>query len=144
MKKETPIAVFLGIFLGALLAIFIITKNREKQLEKTKTIAPSITVTPKSVNQTTTEKLLEISKPSDGDIVGKNSITISGTSAKDSLIIIQSPIKEVVKKNETGSFSIDFPLAFGENIIQITDYSKDAKTKVQEKTIKIYYLDEQL
>jgi hypothetical protein len=144
MKKETPIAIFLGIFLGALLAVFIITKNREKQLEKTKTIAPSITITPKHTNQVTTEQSFEITSPSDGDIVSKNTITIAGKSVKGSTIIIQSPIKEIVQKNEAGSFSIDFPLAFGENTIQITIYNKEVQSKAQEKTIKIYYLDEQL
>ena len=145
MKKETTIAILFGIVLGGILAVFILMKNKETQLEKTKSISPSVTVTPKVVvNTAKEEKALEVTQPKDGAIVRKNSISIAGSAPKGSLVFITSPIKDLLLKMDKEQFATDFPLAFGENSIEITAYSKNGQSKIQTKYIKIYYLDEQL
>ncbi len=63
---------------------------------------------------------------------------------KEDLIIIQSPVKDTVVKNENEQFTVRFPLVLGENIIKVTAYGKDKQTRPQEKDLHIYYLDEQL
>lgn len=144
MKKETITAIIFGIVFGAVLGIFLITKNKQNQLEKTKTIAPTNTVNKVTKQVPLTVQTLELTTPSDRAIVYKNTITISGKAIKNSLIIIQSPIKETILKNKEEKFEADFPLALGENVIRISVYPEDKQLRIQEKEIRIYYFTEQL
>jgi hypothetical protein len=140
MKKEAIIAIVFGIVLGSIVAVFLILKNKERLLEKSKTI------TPLEKNQTSQAKngglqLLEITMPGDRDVVYKGTITIKGSFTKNSLIIIQSPIKDLVMKNDRGQFSVDFPLALGENVIRVGAYPQDKQLRSQEKEFRIYYFN---
>lgn len=144
MKKETIAAIIFGIVLGSLLAIILITKNRERQLEKSKTISPQ--EKGKQTSQATNLNIrqLEITEPGDKSIVYKNTIAIKGSFTKNSLIIIQSPIKDLVFKNDKEEFSVDFPLALGENVIRVGGYPQDKQLRSQEKELRTYYFNEQL
>lgn len=144
MKKETTIAIIFGIIFGGLLAVVIISKNKENQLEKTKTITSTNKISPAISTSKTNIQQLEISEPYDSMITKNSSIKIKGKAEKNSLIIIQSPIKELIITNTELTFSVNFPLALGENIILINVYPKDKQLKSQEKEIKVYYLDEQI
>lgn len=143
MKKEAIIAIVFGIVLGSILAIFLIAKNKERLLEKSKTITP-LEKDQISQAKNSGAQQLEISEPGDKNIVYKNLITIKGSFTKNSLIIIQSPIKEVVLKNNNEQFSVDLPLALGENVIRIGAYPQDKQLRSQEKEMRIYYFSEQL
>lgn len=144
MKKETVIAIFFGVVFGALVALILLAKNKELQLTKTKTIAPTEKIEKLSKKAVVNLKSLEILEPQDGSIFKAKTVTVKGKADKDALIIIQSPIKDVVLKNEKKEFSVTFPLALGENVIKITAYSKDTQAKPQKKELYIYNLDEQL
>lgn len=144
MKKETIIAVVFGIVLGGIMAVVIISKTREKQLEQTKTIAPLGQANIASSSTNNDLQPLEISYPTDGLIVNKDNVTIKGKAEEGSLIIVQSPFKDLVVQNKNKDFSIDFPLAYGENIIRINVYPKNKQLKPQEKELKVYYLEESL
>ena len=144
MKKETIIAVFLGIAFGGILAFFLIVKNKEFQLNKNKVIAPTGTMTQTSVKETINIVPLEITEPNENSVVNKNSVRIKGKVTKGSLIIIESPINDMVFKNEKEDFSVDFPLALGENAIKFVVYPSDKQVRAQEKDLKIYYLNEEL
>ncbi len=144
MKKETITAIIFGILLGSILGVFLIAKNKRDQLEKTKTIVSTGTVNQIAKQVPLNVQILEITEPQDREIVYKNAITIKGNSAKNSLIIIQSPIKDLVIKNDKESFSVDFPLALGENVIRISVYPNDKQLRTQEKEMRIYYFTEQL
>jgi len=144
MKKETIIAIFLGLLFGGIVAIFISFKSKDIELSKNKVIAP-----PKknvlSPNVTETEiQSLELSKPANNAIFDKNTTHFIGTAAKDSLIIIQSPIKDLTFKNTQGKFDLEFPLALGENSIKIVVYPKEKQFRPQEKFIKVYFIDSEL
>ncbi|EKE14389.1 MAG: hypothetical protein ACD_12C00531G0001 [uncultured bacterium] len=86
----------------------------------------------------------ELSEPADNAIFEKDIIRFKGTAAKNSLIIIQSPIKDLVVKNTQGKFDLEFPLALGENSIKIVVYPKEKQFRPQEKFIKVYYIDSEL
>ncbi|MDO8610688.1 MAG: hypothetical protein Q7R95_09150 [bacterium] len=144
MKKETIAAIVFGIILGSVVGIFLITKNKEKQLDKNKAIVTVNTTTQTSKAASVNTQTLEITVPADKAIVYQNSITIKGNVAKNSLIVIQSPIKDVVFKSDTNQISIDFPLALGENVIRISSYPQDKQLRSQEKEIRIYYFNEKL
>lgn len=142
MKKETLIAVVLGIGLGVLVAVFMVIQSRQKQIAQTKTVG-SIQITPTvQVKKNSPQEVFEITSPGDNAIVSKNTVTIQGKAAKNSLIVAQSPIKNLVFKNDKETFSFEFPLALGENFILITSYPADIKTSSREKELHIFYLDE--
>ena len=144
MKKETIIAIFFGVAFGAVVAIFLLVKNKEFQFTKSKTIAPTEKAGTIKKNVIANIKPLEILEPDDGTVYVTNSVTIKGTADKDVLLIIQSPIKETALKNDKGKFSINFPLSLGENVIQITAYTMDNQVRPQEKQLNIYYFNEEL
>ena len=144
MKKETVIAVFMGIFFGGLLGLFLITKNKEIQLNSNKVIAPTGTdVKSQSANDANFQPL-EVSDPGDGAIVSDNSVTIKGKATQNSLIVIQSPVKDMVFKNDKPDFQVDFPLALGENVIKVVSYPQNKDFNTQEKNLRVYYLQEEL
>lgn len=140
MKKETIIAIFLGIFFGGLFGFFLITKNKEEEIKKNKTIVPTEIQAKKVVNQKINFQPLEITDPNDSSITDQNTIIIRGKATKNSLIIVQSPIKDIVYKNKNENFSIEMPLALGENVIKIVSYPEDKDFNIQEKTLYIYLI----
>ncbi|OGK24151.1 hypothetical protein A2954_03935 [Candidatus Roizmanbacteria bacterium RIFCSPLOWO2_01_FULL_37_12] len=144
MKKETIIAVVFGIMFGALVAVFLLAKNKEIQQTKTKTIAPSEKISKARKNTVANRQQLEILAPQDGLVFNSKTVTIKGKAEKESLIIIQSPLNDMATETVNEEFSLSFPLAVGENIIKITAYSKDTKVRLQEKELHIYNLDEEI
>lgn len=145
MKKETLIAIVFGIVLGGSVALFILLKGEDFGLGKSKVISPKQAAqeglgTP--VDQSV--QSLEITAPTDGAIVDSNSIKITGKAAKDGLLVIQSPIKDISMKLDKSEFSVEFPLALGENIVKIVSYPSDNTLRPQERNLKIYYLDSEL
>ena len=144
MKKETLVAIFLGLLFGGVVAVIISFKSKEIELAKNKVIAPPKEKTVSS-NLSGTEVIpFELTEPTDNAIVEVNSIHLKGTAAKDSLIVIQSPIKDLVVSNKQEKFDIVFPLALGENSIKIVVYPKEKQSRPQEKFIKIYFIDSEL
>ena len=144
MRKETIIAVILGIGFGSVLALFLIAKNKEIQLNKNKVIAPTGLNTQSTIKDNVVATSLSIAEPADGAIFDKNSVAIKGKVTKGSLIVIQSPIKDVAFTNEKEDFSVDFPLALGENVIKLVVYPTDKQLRSQEKDLRVYYLEEAL
>jgi len=145
MKKETSVAVFLGIFFGLILGLFLIFKNKQLQLETTKSLTPktkvTVTVIPLKKDNV---QFFTIEKPSDGIIVDSDKIYIEGKASSGSTIVIQSPVSQLTNKVTSDKFKIEFPLALGENVIGITAYPKDSQIRPVEKKITVYYLDNQL
>lgn len=144
MKKETVFAIFLGLAFGGIMAVFISFKSKEIELGKNKVIAP-----PKeritSANSSGIGILsLELTEPADKAIFESNFIRIKGKAAKDSLMIIQSPIKDLIVQNKQEKFDLEFPLALGENSIKIVVYPKEKQFRPQEKIIKVYFIDSEL
>ena len=143
MKKETVIAIVFGILLGGVLAIIIIAKNKQDQINNNKSVAPVGKITPTVARQEDSQSL-EISEPQTGIIVYEDSITIKGKADKGATIFIQSAFKDQIYKNDKSDFAIKFPLAFGENTIKLTVYPQDSQLRIQEKELKVYYLEEKL
>lgn len=144
MKKETMVAIFLGLLFGGVVAVFISLKSKDIELAKNKVIAPQKekTISP---NLSGTEiEPFELTEPADKTIVEINSVRLKGKVAKDSLIVIQSPIKDMIVSNKQEKFDLVFPLAIGENSIKIVVYPKDKQFRPQEKFIKIYFIDSEL
>lgn len=142
MKKETVIAVILGIGFGLIVAIFMVIRTRPQTAKNIKTIANSVSNTPTGqVNQSFVTNL-EIVSPKDNTIIKDNIVTITGKATKNSMIIIQSPVKDIIIKNKDVNFKVDMPLSIGENIIQVNIYPDDKNIPFQRKQLQVYYLEE--
>ncbi|NTU73594.1 hypothetical protein HGB07_05525 [Candidatus Roizmanbacteria bacterium] len=143
MKKETVIAVCLGIIFGVAVAIGLLVKTRDGQFQGNKPLNSAAQVTPTViVSKTALPQNLQIVQPETGTITSTKSITIKGKTSKNAVVVIQSPIKNMVVRTDKEDFSIDFPLASGENVINITAYPKDAQSAILERELRVYSLDE--
>ncbi|MFH1827442.1 MAG: hypothetical protein ABH812_03375 [bacterium] len=139
MKKETVLAITFGVLLGLIVAVILIFVLRPTGGDKV--AQPEKNTVPKT--KTTNLLPLEIKEPADKKISSTDSIKISGTVNKGTLIIIESPISTKVINNKSDSFSLDFPLSLGENVITIRAYADKAQTVPQVKTLKVYYLNKE-
>lgn len=143
MKKETAIAILLGVGLGLIVAIGVTLKTRHKETQKVTPISNTLHITPSVTAKNMQSATLEILETEDGSIASGKSITIKGKAPKDSLIIIQSPIQTLTLINDTEEFSQSFSLALGENVIVVTAYPKGQSGAGIERDLKVYYLDEE-
>ncbi|OGK17965.1 hypothetical protein A3G67_04720 [Candidatus Roizmanbacteria bacterium RIFCSPLOWO2_12_FULL_40_12] len=142
MKKEVGIAIFFGVLLGLIVAVVIISRIRLLENQKVK-LPSNVQISPAVKNLNSQVQTLEVTEPKDQAVVSKNSVKVKGKTVKGSLVIIQTPIKDIVVNSKEESFSADVPLALGENIITIASYPKGSQQRSQEKVVKVYYLDEQ-
>ena len=143
MKKETMVAIFLGLLFGGVVAVFISFKSKDIELAKNKVIAPPrYKVSPDLIGIKL--RPLELTEPADRAIFENNTIRLKGTALKDSLIVVQSPLKDLIVSNKQEKFDLEFPLALGENSIKIVVYPKEKQFRPQEKFIKVYFIDSEL
>lgn len=137
MKKETVIAIILGITLGAIIALILIFGAHSKGNGSKKVV--NTKETPTVVNLNTSLKQFEITDPKNNSATSKDTIAIKGISEKNSLIVVQSKNTEKVISTDVGSFSVDFPVSLGENVIRITEYNG---TSISDKLLTIYRIQE--
>jgi len=142
MKKEGLMAIIFGIVLGIVVAFLMILGSRQQTLNKSKTIVPNQKITPTVVATIMQFQNLEVTYPEDRSVFSEKTIKIKGKANKNSLIVIQSPIKDLIIKNDKEDFETDFTLAPGENVINIVSYPKDSNFRAQEKELRVYYFEE--
>ncbi len=136
MKKETLIAISLGIGTGVIIAIAILFATGKGALRTSKIISGNITPTVVAGSESLTS--FKIDAPNDKESTDKKSINIKGKAEKKSLIVAHSPTSEVtVETGNKTQFDFDFPLSVGENIIKITSYNG---TDIETHTLNIYYI----
>lgn len=144
MKKESLIAIVLGLSLGLLTSIiFLLSTNKKlpKEEEIKNLTKPTILTTPKAIKQPTAS--LVVNYPQDNLITNQKDIQIQGEAPKDSLILVQMVNKEKILKNKTQKFSVDLSLNYGVNQITIFAYPKNIQTPLFKK-LTIYYLENKL
>jgi hypothetical protein len=141
MNKESLIAIVLGLIFGVLVAtgaVFLSIKRQRSQQAQTQVATSSAalvpTVAPPAI---VVLPSLDLSAPASGSLTEAKSIAIQGTTASKSLVIVMSPIITKTLKLATSTFSIDMPLALGENAITIYSYPENGSTPVQ-KSVYIY------
>lgn len=140
MKKETSLAIGMGILFGLIFS-FIVILNTQKnstvtQKKQSTKVRPVGTTEQQIIAQPIT-----ITEPNDGDIISKAAVTIKGKVEKGSFVIVQSPAKDGTFTAKTEDFSYEMPLSLGENIIHLSSYEKGVQGKIQEKELKVYYLN---
>lgn len=140
MKKETSIAIGMGIVFGLIFSFLVIVNTQKNQSVSQK--APVQKNRPVTTQQQTISQPIVISQPNDGEIFDAASVMIKGKIDKNSFIVIQTPIKDASFITKTEDFEYTLPLSLGENVIHISAYPKgSALGKVQEKELRVYYLN---
>lgn len=141
MKRETVIAISLGILLGVGIGLFVLFKSGTG--DQAKIIPVGETEDKKVVStstNTTGQTILTIQQPTENVVVHNKQVTIKGKAQPNSLIVVQSQVSNAVLKNEKEDFSIPFNLALGENTISVNAYANSSNP--QEITLKVYYVEE--
>lgn len=141
MKKETSVAIGMGIVFGLVFSFLVIANTQKNRSVSQKTSTQK--TRPVTTEQQTVATPITITEPNDNAIVAAASVTIKGKTDKNSFIIIQTQIKDTSFTTVTEGFEQTIPLALGENIIHITAYPKGSSGKVQEKELHVYYLNNQ-
>lgn len=142
MKQETIVAIVLGSVLGIGVGLVILnstSKGDKKPIQQAKVNTKDAVISrpPDKTVQ------FEISEPAQDSTVTKNTVTIKGKAAKDALLVVQSPAGNKIQTLDKDEFSVDFPVAVGENIINVSIYSKGTGSENQEKIIRVFYLPEE-
>ncbi|QQS43840.1 hypothetical protein IPM65_06935 [Candidatus Roizmanbacteria bacterium] len=142
MKQETIVAIVFGILLGAGAGLFVLFQTNNSDEAKVIPIeSDDKKVITQPVTASTSQAQLVVSSPEPGAVVNEDTVTISGKAPLNGLIVFQSQVAEEILKNEKGDFSVEMPLALGENVIQISVYS--GSSTPQEQTLRIYYLKDE-
>jgi len=138
MKKETGIAVGLGVFFGLLFSFVVILNT---QTNKAVTQKKQATQTrPASTQGNTVARPIEIVSPNDRSVFDTKETKITLKVEKDSFIVIQTPSQDITLEAESETITQVVPLTLGENIVHISVYPKSGGAKVQEKQLKVYYI----
>lgn len=140
MKKETSIAIGMGIVFGLIFS-FVVILNTQKNNTVTQKKQPQKVRPAGTTEKQTLTQPITISSPNDGAIIDSASVTIKGTVEKNSFVIVQSSAKDATFTADKAEFSYNLPLTLGENVIRLSAYPKGAQGKIQEKELKVYYLN---
>lgn len=133
MKKETVIAISLGIVAGISIAGVVIVNSRNSSGKGNDILFSDVSPT-LSVDTAETTPLL-ITSPDNESVTDAQTTTIKGTAPENAFVIIQSPLEEFSIKLSSTTFSQPMKLMPGENIIRITSYDKKI---VDSRTVTIY------
>lgn len=139
MKKETSIAIGMGIIFGLIFSFLVIVNTQKNQSVSQKTSTQKNR--PVKAQQQTIVQPITILEPSDSAIINEASVKIKGKTDKNSFVVIQSQTKDASFTTKTEEFEYTIPLSLGENVIHISAYPKGTTGKVQEKELRVYYLN---
>ena len=142
MKKETLFALFLGVAFGVIVSLIMISRTKDRQMGKTTPLTSGKKSSVAITNDVQTQSFT-ISEPQEKQIIVTNSVIIKGSASKNDLLIVQSPIKDLAYQLENDNFEVKMPLALGENVISLTIYPNNSQGHMQQKLLRVYYLDEQ-
>ncbi|MGB9707495.1 MAG: hypothetical protein ACPL1D_01950, partial [Microgenomates group bacterium] len=122
----------------------IVSNIQPKTLPESKKIKDTSLIANKKNIRKEEFQPLEIVDPQNNTVFDKPAANFEIKLPKNSLVVVQSPIKDFVFQSEKEKASFEFPLALGENVIVITVYPKDKKIPQQKKTIYLYYLKQKI
>ncbi len=138
MKKEPIIAIALGLFFGVSVGVGVLYAMNPP----TSDLANDGDDTAVLPQNERTEITFEISEPDDGITIRNDRIAFKGSATADSLIIVQSAFAEEIVRTEGEQFEFEFPLAIGENTVNITFYPNESPNDYRERTLVIYSIPE--
>jgi len=136
MKKETIIAVSLGIAAGIGIAIFVIKNSRDSTNKSADVILNNLTPTI-AIDTKKVEPLL-IEEPEDGFVSESSTVIVKGTTQKNALIVLQTPQEEHVIKAKDATFLFNVDLLAGENKMKLTAYTQK---NIDTRSLTVYFIE---
>lgn len=137
MKAEKVILSFIAILIGLVVAggAFYAYQATKVVPETNKKIVTSNilpTPTPESIDTS----YIAIDQPKDEQVIDKRTVTITGKTRSDAVIIVSSEnTDQVAKPASDGSFSLTHTVGTGTTIIEITAVLPDGTEKSVTKTV---------
>lgn len=134
MKKEVGIAIILGIIAGLIITFGIYTANTamNRRIQQNKAL-PTPTVQPQ---EQSAPKTLILFSPEDNSLTDKDRLQISGTSARNAIVVIFVNDKETIASaDEKGNFSADVELVGGSNVITIVATDALGNQEQEQRTV---------
>lgn len=119
MKTEKFIISFVAILVGIVVAagaFFIYQQTKTVPLSETKVISINpVTVTPAP------SIFLAVDRPGDEEVTDKKTITVSGKTAADAVVLISTNTSDqIINPAQNGNFSVTQSIEDGVNIIVVT------------------------
>ena len=144
MKKDVIIAVIVGFFLGATVAlIFLNLPNILKKIPDEKIADLTTSITPDIQQVTDQTTTLKIESPKNESFADNETIEIKGNTYKDAIVsLVSESDHAALKTDENGNFSTKFDLFEGGNNIYIT--SVNNKGQEEEANLMIFYTAEKM
>ncbi len=143
MKKEVLFAVILGLILGGVLLFGIQLAEKSSQQANSATSSkqeptPSIDeVSPSITPSIVPTKGLTITAPLNHSLAFKTPLKITGTATPGSTVIITSEEDErIATVSDSGTFTTDFNLIGGDNLITLTQVFQGVSTTA---TVSVIY-----
>lgn len=130
MKKEPLIAILIGIGLGTLLA-FIVIKVQNPTLSETDDKTPTPSVNIKIDATPSTDTLLTIISPKNGNISKEYKQKFSGKLKSNAVLLIQSEDYQFIKELPAGDFEEEVELTDGINQISISAINNKESSSVR-------------
>lgn len=133
MKKETIIAILVGLSLGLFITYGVYQAKTSISPESDKD-QDILSLTPIPENEFSGE--LVLNSPENEIIQEDNSISVSGTTLPNSFVVIFVDNKETItSSDESGNFSTEISLENGLNIITITVLDENGRSISTERTV---------
>lgn len=138
MKAERVILSFVALLIGLGVAggVFYLYQSTRTVQTAGKKPLPTIvlpTTTPKQ-----TAHILTIDKPKDEIVQEDKTVTVSGKTESDAIIIVDSGSdQQVAKPAQSGAFTLTLSLDSGENVINILAKFPDGSEKSEQRTVTI-------
>lgn len=142
MKRESIIAIVLGITLGIGVGYTILSRTTQGSSKTIETTTSDLKQNVKSNRNQAKAVSFELTEPKTDSVVNSNTVKIKGKGLKDSMIVSQSSNSNKIIKLEKDEFEFEMPLALGENVINVTYYPIGGNGDYLEKQLVIYYMPE--
>lgn len=138
MSKEKVVLSFIAVLAGLLVAgvaFYFYQSTKVIPKDKIKTISiDSQQPTPTSFSKSGI--FLEIDAPKDESVTDKKTVTVSGKTINDAVVIISTNSSdEVVTTAQNGNFSTTMTIEDGENQIEITAIAPNGEEQAATRTI---------
>lgn len=134
MRKEVILAIIIGFGLGLVITFGIWTAN--KAIKET---APTKEAPLEEAEPTATpapEVSLTVLSPQNNTVYDEETLTVSGQSAKEAIIvIIYEEGEKILEADENGNFETEIDLIGGENLVEIAAYDLEGNEVSQTFTV---------
>lgn len=134
MKKERVILSFIALLIGLMVAggAFFLYENAKASAPKEEETVVSVP-TPSTTEEASS---LKIDKPQNEDVISSRTVTISGKTEPNAVIVAQSAADEqVAKASANGSFQFTLDIEEGLNTINVTAILADGTEVSEIRTI---------